>query len=190
MAFNGSFRVHEILSRETNSYDPTSTLLSQDVTLTTCHSEGAGEVVEVLQVYLKSPKEARLSDGVVVDLFETKSFFCPVVAFKKYLASLPFSPSSSSPIFRSSGGAGYTGRGFNADLKVLLRGQVDYSRGKITSHSFRAGLATEMAKMGYSDSDIMNIGRWKSAAYLDYVKTPRLRRMKVAQELASGLLAL
>ena len=156
LAFNGSFRVHKILSRETNSYDPTSSFLSQDVTLTTCHNEGAGGVAEVLLVYLKSPKEARLSDGVVVDLFGTKSFFCPFEAFKKYLASLPFSPSASSPIFRSSCGAGYTGRGLNADLKVLLRGQVDYSRGKITSHSFRAGLATEMAKMGYTDSDIMN----------------------------------
>ena len=53
----------------------------------------------LLQVYLKSPKEARLSDGVVVDLFFTAWFFCPVAAFKKYLASLPFSPAAGSSIF-------------------------------------------------------------------------------------------
>ena len=63
-----------------------------------------------------------------------------------------------------SGGAGYTGAEFNGDLKSLLKGQVDYSKGKISIYSFRAGLATEMAKLGYADQDIMNIGRWRSAA--------------------------
>ena len=190
LAFNGSFRVHELLSRDTASYDPTSTLLRQNVAITTCCDAGSGEVSEVIQIYLKSPKEARLSDGVVVDLFETNSFFCPVDAFKKYLASLPFSPSAGSPIFRTIGGAGYTGHQFNADLKFLLQHHFDYSKGKVTSHSFRSGLATEMAKIGYSDQDIMRIGRWKSDAYLEYVKTPRLRRMQIARQLASGLLAL
>ena len=77
--------------------------------------------------------------------------------------------------------------GFNTDLKILLRGQVDYSKGKITSHSFCAGLATEMAKLGYADQDIMNIGRWRSSAYLSYVKCPRVKRMRVA---TAGLPAL
>ena len=187
LAFNGSFRVHELLSRETRSFDPTSTLLKKDVTVSACQDGGIR--TEVLQVYLKSPKEARLSDGVMVDLFSTSSFFCPVVAYKKYVASLPFMLEDNSPLFRSSSGVGYTGAGFNADLKVLLRGQVDYSKGKITSHSFRAGLATEMAKLGYADQDIMNIGRWRSSAYLSYVKCPRVKRMRVAKQLASNLLA-
>ena len=80
----------------------------------------------------------------------------------------------------------YTGVGFNTDLKILFRGQVDYYKGKITSHSFCAGLATEMAKLGYADQDIMNIGRWRSSAYLNYVKCPGVKRMRVA----TGLLAL
>ena len=189
LAFNGSFRIHELLSRETRSYDPTSTLLKRDVTLARCEDKESRLETEVLQVYLKSPKEARLSDGVVVDLFSTSSFFCPVVAYRKYLDSLPFLPADNSPIFRTSGGAGYTGAGFNLDLRSLLRGQVDYARGKITSHSFRAGLATEMARLGYEDQEIMNIGRWRSSAYLDYVKCPRVKRMRVAKQLASSLLA-
>ena len=188
LAFNGSFRVHELLSRETRIFDPTSTLLKKDVTVSVC--QDGGTRIEVLQVYLKSPKEARLSDGVMVDLFSTSSFFCPVVAFKKYISSLPFMLEENSPVFRSSSGVGYTGAGFNADLKILLSGQVDYSKGKITSHSFRAGLATEMAKLGYADQDIMNIGRWRSSAYLSYVKCPRVKRMRVARQLATGLLAL
>ena len=187
LAFNGSFRVHELLSRETRKFDPTSTLLKKDVTVSSCQ-EGQART-EVLQVYLKSPKEARLSDGVMVDLFATSSFFCPVEAFRKYVAALPFTLEDSSPLFRSSSGVGYTGAGFNSDLKFLLRGQVDYSKGKISSHSFRAGLATEMAKLGFQDQEIMNIGRWRSSAYLSYVKCPRVKRMKIAKQLATGLLA-
>ena len=189
LAFNGSFRIHELVSRETKSYDPTSTLLLRDVNIVRFKDEGTREDSEVLQVYLKSPKEARLSDGVMVDLFTTSSFFCPVEAYKKYLAALPFSPAENSPVFRTASGAGYTGSSFNADLRILLKGKVDYAKGKITSHSFRAGLATEMAKLGYADQDIMNIGRWKSAAYLDYVKCPRVKRMRVARQLASSMLA-
>lgn len=88
---------------------------------------------------LKSPKEARLSDGVMVDLFATSSFFCPVEAFRKYVAALPFTLEDSSPLFRSSSGVGYTGAGFNSDLS--------------------------------------------------YVKCPRVKRMKIAKQLATGLLA-
>ena len=32
MAFNGSFRVHELLSREEHKFDPSSTLLAKNVT--------------------------------------------------------------------------------------------------------------------------------------------------------------
>ena len=187
LAFNGSFRVHELLSRENRSFDPTSTLLKRDVKVSSCLDGNVS--CEVLEVYLKSPKEARLSDGVMVDLFATSSFFCPVVAYKKYIASLPFLLSETSPLFRTTCGAGYTGSNFNRDLKMLLSDKIDYSKGKITSHSFRAGIATEMAKLGFKDEDIMNIGRWKSSAYLCYVKTPRIKRMRVARNIARGLLS-
>ena len=92
------------------------------------------------------------------------------------------------PFFRDLGGRGYTGRAFNNDLQELLTGQVDYSLGSITSHSFRAGLATEMARVGYSDADIMAVGRWHSSAYLHYIKSDRVKRMKIGQQLAKSLL--
>ena len=45
LAFNGSFRVHELLSRETRSFDPTSTLLKKDVTVSACQDgEHSSEV--------------------------------------------------------------------------------------------------------------------------------------------------
>ena len=46
-----------------------------------------------------------------------------------------------------------------------------------------------MARVGYSEADIMAVGRWHSTAYLQYVKGGRLKRMRVAQELAGSILA-
>ena len=187
MAFSGSFRVHELLSREATKFDPSSTLLAKDVSNTTV--KDGNKSCTAVKLYLKSPKERRLKMGLTVDVFPTGSFLCPVSAFSKYLNSFrrPLRPGG--PVFLTCQRTGYTGQAFNKDLKDLLQGDVDYSRGKISSHSFRAGLATEMGRLGYKDEEIKAIGRWSSEAYLSYVKGGRLKRMKVAQALAKNLLA-
>ena len=185
MAFSGSFRVHELLSREAQRYDPTSTLLTKDVTCKILPEQGAS----VLQVFLKSPKERRLKLGIQVDLFSTGSYICPVEAYLKYKQSLGGDLEQDSPVFVTCKKRGYTGADFNRDLKQLLQGRLDYSRVKITSHSFRAGLATEMGKLGYKDDEIQSIGRWSSQAYLTYVKCARLKRMTIARELSASILA-
>ena len=185
-AFNGSFRIHELLSRSPTEFDPTSTLLGADVKMGVSMVNRAE--VRTVKVHLKAPKETRLKQGISVDLFPTDSFMCPVVAFAKFVASSPVPVVQGRPVFRDLGGKGYTGKAFNSDLKSLLAGQVDYSEGKVTSHSFRAGLATEMARVGYSDADIMTVGRWHSMAFLHYIKSDRIKRMKVGQELAKTLL--
>ena len=40
-------------------------------------------------------------------------------------------------------------------------------------HSFQIGAATTAAACGFGDSTIQMLGRWSSAAYLTYIKTPR-----------------
>lgn len=184
MGFAGSFRVHEMLSRKGMEFDPTSTLLAEDVAVEVMRSEGG---LRVLKVKLKAPKEARLRHGVAVDLFPTDSYLCPVTAMEKYILAVPFTLAKNKPIFRREDGQAYTGAAFNADLKKLLAGTVH--GGRVTSHSLRAGLATEMGRVGYSEADIMCIGRWHSSAYLQYVKGGRLQRMKVARELAGSIMA-
>ena len=91
------------------------------------------------------------------------------------------------PFVREEDGRNYTGADFNRDLKKLLVGIIDYKEGAVTSHSFRAGLATWMARAGYSDEEIMLTGRWRSQAFLNYVKTPRTARAVQAEELIQRL---
>ena len=185
LAFSGSFRIHELLSHFTARFDPTSTLLMRDMKIKQKNEQGKS--VQVLQVLLKAPKEAK-GEGVFVDVFETSSYLCPVSAVNKYVASLGYVPNGDLPAFRTCQGKGYTGASFNDDLKVVLRDSIDWGKHKLTSHSFRAGLATELAKLGYSDQEIMMLGRWRSDAYLHYVKTARTKRMKVVQEVAKKVL--
>ena len=177
--------VYELLSKKPQEFDPTSTLLAQDISV---EQWGRGQLgTKVVKVMLKAPKEARLRHGVAVDLFKVQSYICPVVAYEKYLrtSAVPLVPNK--PVFRKRDGMAYTGRCFNADLARLLEGCY-VGQGKVTSHSLRAGLATEMARACYSEADIMAVGRWHSEAYLQYVKGGRVKRMKVAQELAASIL--
>ena len=44
------------------------------------------EVIEVMKVWLKSPKEDKKGHGVMIEIFETKSELCPVASFDKWKA--------------------------------------------------------------------------------------------------------
>ena len=60
-------------------------------------------------------------------------------------------------------------------------------KGSVTSHSFRSVIVKSMSQAGYSDEGIMAMGRWRSGAFLRYVKATRGERAPVAQELASRM---
>ena len=42
------------------------------------------------------------------------------------------------------------------------------------NHSFRIGAATWAAAKGFTDTQIRQLGRWKSNAFLNYIRTPSL----------------
>ena len=52
-----------------------------------------------------------------------------------------------------------------------------------SGHSFRIGAATSAAANGVEDSMIQTLGRWKSDAYLRYVRIPREQLAAVSKKL-------
>ena len=91
------------------------------------------------------------------------------------------------PVFRRESGALLTPSEFNACLKEMLSDKISYSEGYVTSHSFRAGLASIMARLGYDNSQIMIQGRWRSDAFLRYLKLGRATRLTDQFSLASKI---
>ena len=55
---------------------------------------------------------------------------------------------------------------------------------KFAGHSFRIGAASTAASRGVEDSLIKTLGRWRSSAYLLYVRIPRERLAGLSTTLA------
>ena len=175
-------RAGELVSKKTHSLDPNTTLLREDVDIISRTIDGIQ--TKILRVRIKSAKESRAySRGVIIEVFEIKNNFCPVRAFEKYTRTCgEMDPKQA--CFRNSEGFAYRHQRLNNVLKKLLEPYIAY--GSISGHSFRAGLATLMAQMGYSDNSIKDIGRWTSDAFKLYVKLDRITRSGVAQRLAQA----
>jgi hypothetical protein len=150
LCWAGAFRIHEILARKPEQFDPTSTLLYRDIKEITVKMKDGD--LQALKITIKHPKEERLSAGVVIDVFQIKgacNWMCPVKAWTKWNKDKRFHASSSKPAIRMADGRSYTGGLFNRDLKSILKTTIDYNVGSITAHSFRSGLATFMSKGSY-----------------------------------------
>ena len=185
IALHGSFRIHELLSRQEGAFDPTITLLGGDVRLVKTQIEGQSETI--LAIHLKCPKEDKLRLGVNIELFSTGTITCPVAAWTKWQQTTKMRLSPTKPVFRQESGKCMTGNMFNKELKGLLGLYVNYEEKKFLSHSFRSGFASMMAAAGYSDNEIMRQGRWHSDAFLVYCKTGRGTRLREQRDLVMKL---
>ena len=185
IAFHGSMRIHELLSRSEITFDPTTTLLGKDVRIVKTKLEGNSE--EILIIHLKSPKEDALKLGVNIELFSTGTLTCPIQAWHKWLKVRKTRVEPTKPVFRQENGKCMTGALFNQELKRLLGVYINYDHKKFLSHSFRAGYASMMAAAGYTDAEIMRQGRWHSEAFKAYCKTGRGSRLKEQRDLARRL---
>ena len=153
LAFHGSFRIHELLSRQEDHFDPTTTLLGNDVR--TVNVKISGQMETILVIHLKNPKEEKLSNGVNIELFANDTFTCPIAAWVKWLKCSNLRLAPTKPVFRQDNGKCLTGNLFNKELRGFLGKHIDYDEKRYLSHSFRSGYASMMASAGYSDEEIM-----------------------------------
>ena len=146
LGWTGSFRIHEILSRTKNTFDQQTTLQWKNVRFGRVKVDTG--MVESISVHVKSPKVDKVGAGDDIEVVELGrgSFMCPIAAMEKYREISRVGEDSEMPVFRLSSGACFTGGDLNKRLKMLVGDlEVHIPGGKVTSHSFRAGVATEMA---------------------------------------------
>ena len=182
LAFAGAFRIHELLARQERVFDPNFTLLSRDIKIKELNING--EKVQILQVRLKSEKTDRIGADTIVDVYKSGGPLCPIRAFNKW-SSIKGDFGGRVPAFLDNNGTPLTGRKFNELLKSFLGKHLDYKKGGISSHSFRAGITSMVAKLGFSEEEMQALGRWSSAAYNAYIKLPRTRRLQMAKNIGA-----
>ena len=178
LAFHGSFRIIELLSKTKRTFDPDFCLLGNDVTLKPfIHNNSS---ISILSITVKSPKAGRPHTLDIVDVFPTNTDLCPVKAYIALVKSNP-TPDKTLPFFTLADGSPYSSPEFNSHLKLWLSKYIDPSFGYISGHSFRAGIPSILGNLGFIDSDIKLVGRWSSNAFQTYLKLPRTRRLAMAK---------
>lgn len=99
-----------------------------------------------------------------------KGILCPVQLILSYVSLRGHSPG---PLFCWPDGKAISWTFFIAQLNAALKfNNLDSSVYK--GDSFRIGAASWAAAKGFSDSQIRLLGRWKSNAFLRYIRTPCL----------------
>ena len=161
LGFYGFFRISEMTS-STSSFVPDCSLTPSDVSW----SEDS------IQVFLKTSKTDRTRSGVRVHIGRSSSPVCALKALDIYLkartASFPHLAPESSPLFVNESGLPMSKSVFSKRL-ASLAAKVGIE-GKVSPHSLRIGAATVAWTEGFSDSQIQALGRWKSNAFLRYIR--------------------
>ena len=181
LMFNGGFRGGEILCNNSKNFDPSSCLLGQDINLRTATIKG--EKTQFLEVKLKLEKCDRSDKLNIIDVYASQGESCPVRAWKKWQCVTNTFPTL--PAYRNTKGDNFTTKDFNAYLRAFNSKYLNIPGRSLSCHSFRAGLATMLGQIGYTDQEIQLSGRWNSRAFLAYIKLPRTQRLKMAREIGA-----
>jgi hypothetical protein len=176
LAFAGAFRISELLCKTESSFDPDFDLVGKNVT----HSQDS-QGKTTIHIVLKCPKESKSKTVTTVDVFENNGPLCPIDAMRKWNKNID--RDKNLPVFRFENGTPLTGAKMNILLDKTIGRYTDKSIGKFTTHSFRIGLASELARMGFSDEEIKIAGRWSSRAFEAYIRLKRTKRRVVAKKI-------
>ena len=175
LCFFGFFRAGEITSPSKTGFQPTRHLAWGDVGI----DDYANPTL--LKVHLKFSKCDQLGKGIDVFIGRTDTKLCPITACLAFIARRGSSPG---PFFCHEDGTPLTKMRFCTTVKQSLA-QAGMDESLYSGHSFRIGAATSAALAGMEDSTIKALGRWSSAAFLVYVRTPRDQLAKFSKSLAA-----
>ena len=176
LCFFGFFRAGEITTSTISDFDSSKHLAWGDVAIDDSSNP------QLLKVHLKRSKTDQLGKGVDIYIGKTNCPLCSVVAVLAYMASRG---PSAGPFFKLANGHPLTKSGFTNKVRAGLQA-VGLPESDFAGHSFRIGAATAAACAGIEDSMIQTLGRWSSAAFLSYIRTPREQLARFSRMLATA----
>ena len=135
----------------------------------------------VLRVTIKQSKTDPFRRGIDIHLGKTATDLCPVNSMLNYLL---VRGGGGGPLFKYRDGRYLTRERLVEAVRKALE-EAGYDQSRYCGHSFRIGAATTAAARGMEDAIIKTLGRWKSLAYLEYVKIPREQLANYSRILAA-----
>ena len=175
-AFFGFFRLGELLPDSTSSFHPAKSLSWGDVATDSYTNP------TMVQFHLKVSKCDQFGSGSDVVVGRTNSPLCPVSALLQYIEKRGDQPGA---FFLDSTHSIITKPRFVARIREILT-SIGLPQHNFAGHSFRIGAATTAASLGIEDSTIQTLGRWHSAAFLQYIRTPKERLAAISSTLAGS----
>ena len=121
-----------------------------------------------VKIHLKKSKWDQFGKGVDIYLGRTDLDICPVTALLAYIETRG---SGLGPLFMDSSQARITKLWFIGQFQDVLA-TAGLPQQEYAGHTFRIGAATTAASVGLEDFTIQLLGRWQSAAFLRYLRTP------------------
>ena len=175
LCFFGFLRMGEAVVPSDTQYDPEVHLSFGDVKV------NSRSQPRWLEVRIKASKTDPFRHGVSIYVGATGGTLCPVAAVLAYLVQRG---TRKGPLFQFKNGQYLTRARFVTALRCALQ-KTGIAAENYSGHSFRIGAATTAARCGLQDSLIQTLGRWRSSAYLVYIRTPPTAFIPVSKTLLS-----
>ena len=173
----GYLRSGEICVPSPKEYDPSAHLSINDIAVD-CHDKPS-----MVSLKIKASKTDPFRQGVTIFLGATGSTLCPVNALLAYVDVRGQAPG---PLFRFKDQQPLTRERLVSCLRTAIS-KAGFDPKLYAGHSFRIGAATAAHLNGVEDSTIMTLGRWKSDAYLRYIRTPKEQLAKLSTRIANPI---
>lgn len=156
LAFHAFLRVGEMAGRSLKN--PGNVIAIEDINL-----QSNNQAIITLKKFKHSAKQGAQN---IIIMADPSHKFCPVRSISKFLKIRGSKPG---PLFQSPKGKVFTRRLFDVNLKRCLQ-FCGFNTALYKGHSFRIGAATDAVQRGMSESQIRNLGRWASDAYMKYIR--------------------
>jgi hypothetical protein len=180
VAFFGSFRLGELLSKNENKFNMYETLLWKDVKF--IHGDS-------ILIHNKISK-TRKPGGEYISIFEFPFFSCCPVAAMKLLAKLSNATENQlQPVFKFETGKCLTKKILNSLIVSHLEPHIGNNAFFYSCKSFRAALPSALASNPHAENDrsIKHWGRWTSDAFERYTRLSHGARRKLFKKFSEAL---